>query len=249
MDVQIDEILSSLHSRHIRGIFTENANDAVQKMMNLIPRDAVVGIGDSTTLRQLGIIHALSERGNKVLDGFKRRESQTNPEEAMQWFKRTLKEATLCDIFLTGTNAITQDGRLVNVDAVGNRVAGMFWGHPMSIIVVGKNKIVKDLDEAFDRIRHTIAPNHVRIRSVELGEINSKTPCTVTGECMDCRSTDRICNIFSIIEGKPFFTDLYVVIVNLDLGLAWDPSWPKNRVMRILEGYKKFVWIPIASET
>ena len=249
MDSQIKELLSSLHSRHINGIFAENSEDAIRKILSLVPNDAIVGIGDSTTMRQIGIPQALKERGTKVLDAFERKETPTNLEDALQWLKRTLKEATVSDVFVTGTNAITRDGRLVNVDAVGNRVAGMFWGHPTSIIAVGRNKIVKDLDEAFYRIRNIIAPNHVRIRSVELGGGNSKTPCAVTGECVDCRAIDRICNIFSIIEGKPFFTDLIVVIVNEDLGLGWDPSWPQGRIMQILENYKKFVWIPIEHET
>ncbi len=249
MDSQIKEILSSLHSRHINGIFAENSEDAIRKILSLVPNAAIVGIGDSTTMRQLGIPQALKERGTKVLDAFGRKETPTNPKDAFQLHRRTLKEATVSDVFVTGTNAITRDGRLVNVDAVGNRVAGMFWGHPTSIIAVGRNKIVKDLDEAFYRIRNVIAPNHVRIRSVELGGGNSKTPCAVTGECSDCRATDRICNIFTIIEGKPFFTDLNVVIVNEDLGLGWDPSWPQSRVTQILENYKKFVWIPIKHET
>jgi len=249
MDSQIKEILSSLHARHINGFFAENSEDAIKKILSLVPKDAIVGIGDSTTMRQLGIPQALKERGTKVLDAFGQRETSTDPKDALQLHRRTLKEATVSDVFVTGTNAITRDGRLVNVDAVGNRVAGMFWGHPTSIIAIGRNKIVKDLDEAFHRIRNVIAPNHVRIRSVELGGGNSKTPCAVTGECSDCRATDRICNIFTIIEGKPFFTDLNVVIVNEDLGLGWDPSWPQSRVRQILENYKKFVWIPMKHET
>jgi L-lactate utilization protein LutB len=247
MDIQIEKILSSLHSRHIQGVFAENAMDARQKIMSLIPEDAIVGIGDSTTMRQLGIPQALKERGIKVIDPFERNGSAKDPKDAFEGFKKLLKEATVSDFFLTGTNAITRDGKLVNLDAVGNRVAGMFWGHPTSIIVVGRNKIVKDMDEALSRIRTLIAPNHVRIR-VALGGISSKTPCAVTGECSDCRSIERICNIFSIIEGKPFFTDLHVVIVDEDLGLAWDPSWPQDRVTRIVEGYKKLVWVPIEGE-
>jgi hypothetical protein len=191
----------------------------------------------------------LKERGNKVLNPFEPKRSQTNSNDALKWHKNMLKKATVSGVFLTGTNAITQDGKLINVDAVGNRVAGMFWGHPISIVVVGRNKIVKDMDEAFYRVRKIIAPNHVRIRSVELGGRNSKTPCAVTGECSDCRAKDRICNIFSVIEGKPLFTDLNVVIVNEDLGLGWDPSWPKDRILRIIENYKKFVWVPVKKES
>lgn len=248
MDVQIKKILSSLHSRHIHGIFVEDSNEAIHKIMNLIHHDAVVGIGDSTTTKQLGISKALRKRGTRILDPFASKRSRLGPNDAFQWHKNMLKKATISDVFLTGANAITQDGKLVNVDAVGNRVAGMVWGHPMSIIVVGRNKIVKDIDEAFYRIRKVIAPTHVRIRSVDLGGKNSKTPCATTSECSDCRSKDRICNIFTIIEGKPFFTDLNIVIVNEDLGLSWDPSWPRGRVRQILENYKKFVWVPMRNE-
>lgn len=71
----------------------------------------------------------------------------------------------------------------------------------------------------------------------------------MTGECSDCRAIERICNIFSVIEGKPFFTDLNVIIVDQDLGLGWDPLWPKSRMEQILENYKKFVWIPPDHQT
>ncbi len=243
MEIHIERTLASLHSRHINGIYAENSEEACLKVLGLIPQDAVVGIGDSTAIRQIGIPQALKERGMKVLDGFDPQGVQTNSQDAQEYHDRIVREATISDIFLTGTNAITQDGRLANVDAAGNRVAGMFWGHPISIIVVGRNKIVKDLDEAFHRIRSIIAPNHIRIRSVELGGRKFETPCVATGECSDCKATDRACNIFAIIEGKPFRTDLNVVIVNEDLGLGWDTSWPQGRIMRIVENYKKFVWI------
>jgi hypothetical protein len=249
MDIRIEELLSSLRLRHVNALFAENSEDARQKVMSLISQDAVVGIGDSTTMRQLGIPQTLKEKGIQVLDPFEQNKPQKDPEEGLHRLRKILKEATVGDVFLTGTNAITQDGRLVNVDAVGNRIAGIFWGHPVSIVVVGRNKIVKDLDEAFYRIRNIIAPNHVRIRSVELGGRNSKTPCAVTGECSDCRAIDRICNIFAVIEGKPLFTDLNVIIVNEDLGLGWDPSWPNNRIEQILVNYKKFVWVPPESRT
>jgi hypothetical protein len=249
MDIRIEELLSSLRLRHVNALFAENSGDARQKVMSLISQDAVVGIGDSTTMRQLGIPQTLKEKGIQVLDPFEQNKPQKDPEEGLHRLRKILKEATVGDVFLTGTNAITQDGRLVNVDAVGNRIAGIFWGHPVSIVVVGRNKIVKDLDEAFYRIRNIIAPNHVRIRSVELGGRNSKTPCAVTGECSDCRAIDRICNIFAVIEGKPLFTDLNVIIVNEDLGLGWDPSWPNNRIEQILVNYKRFVWVPPQSRT
>jgi hypothetical protein len=249
MHTQIEQVLSSLHSRHLNGIYAKDHEEAKEKVLSLIPEHAVVGIGDSTAIRQLGLPQVLKVRGLKVLNGYERKELSPNPEKAEEDRRNIVKQATLSDVFLTGTNAITQDGRLVNVDAQGNRVAGMFWGHPTSIIVIGRNKIVKDLDEAFRRIREIIAPTHFRTRTVDLGGRKMKTPCVETGECTDCRAKDRGCNIFTIIEGKPYRTDLHVVLVNQDLGLGWDPSWPNDRIMKIRENYKKFVWVPLPTNT
>jgi hypothetical protein len=244
MDTQIEECLASLRSRHVKGIFAENSEKARLKILDLIPQNAVVGIGDSTAVKQIGIVSALTERGTKVLDPFESKGSQVDSRGAYEYTERVSKEAAFSDVFLTGTNALTQDGRLVNVDGNGNRVAGMFWGHPISIIVVGRNKIVRDLDEAFHRIRNIIAPNHICIRTAESKGRKFKTPCTETGECKDCRSSDRVCNIFTIIESKPFRTDIHVMIVDEDLGLGWDPSWPKSRIMKIIDHHKRFIWIP-----
>ena len=245
MDDYLEKTLAALRSRHIDGIFAEDIKKANRKILDLIPQAAVVGIGDSTTARQLGVLPALEGRGTRMLNAFVPRKSGIDREEFRQWRERINLEATLCDVFLTGTNALTEDGRLVNVDARGNRVAGMFWGHPLSIVVVGKNKIVRTLDEAFDRIRNIIAPTHFRIRSGELGGRKRKTPCVATGVCSDCRSKERGCNIYTIIEGKPAGVDLHVIVVNTDLGLGWDPSWPHERIAKIREEYKKFVWLPV----
>ena len=245
MDAEIEKTLSSLRSRHINGIFAENHAEAIQKILALIPTEAILAIGDSTSMRQLGILQALRKRGTKILNPFEPKEAGVSAEEFRKRNAQVRRDATLCDVFLTGTNALTQDGRLVNLDATGNRVAGMFWGHPLSVVVVGKNKIVRNLEEAFQRIRNIIAPTHFRIRSAELGGRKRETPCVATGECTDCRAADRGCNIFTIIEGKPSQTNLNVILVNQDLGLGWDPSWPQERIARILDSYKQSVWVPV----
>lgn len=237
MDSNIALTLKSLKSRGFKGSYAENREEATVKILDLIPQKSVVGVGDSTTMFQIGILELLKKRGTKLLNRFEKGISKALRDDMVT-------ESALCDVFLTGTNAITQDGRLVNVDAVGNRVAGMFFGHPMSIIVVGRNKLVRNLDEALHRIRSQISPNHIRIRSMELGGRRVKTPCTVTGVCSDCRSNDRMCNVFTIIEGKPLKTDINVVIINEDMGLAWDESWPEDRISKIIEEYKRYVWVP-----
>lgn len=233
MEEEIENILKSITSRRFKSFYVERPEDANKKILDLIPINAVVGIGDSTTVGQIGIKGELKKRGTKLLDAWDIESIQHEEQR-----NKLTEEATVCDVFLTGTNAITKDGRLVNLDATGNRVAGMFWGHPMSIIVVGKNKIVKDLDEAFHRIRTIIAPNHMKIGLTELGGRQSETPCAITGECKDCRAYGRICNIFTIIEGKPRKTDITVIIINEDLGLSWDSLWPRERINNIIERYK-----------
>ena len=213
METQMEKILSSLQARHIRGVYAENRPEANQKILALIPPDATVGIGDSTTMRQLGVLQALQERGIRILNPFLAKGDNVGVEDFRSGRARVMKEAALTDVFLTGSNAITQDGKIVNVDANGNRVAGMFWGHPLSIIVVGRNKIVRDLDDALHRIRTLIAPSHFRIRD-ELGGKQRRTPCVATGECNDCRAEDRGCNVFTIIEGKPASVNLHIVLVS-----------------------------------
>jgi hypothetical protein len=120
-------------------------------------------------------------------------------------------------------------------DAAGNRVAGMFWGHPKSVIVVGRNKIVKNLEEAFHRIKNVTVPEHFKRRGLP-------TPCAITGKCHDCIGKIRRCAVTTIIEGKPLLTDVNVVIVNEDLGLGWDKSWPKKRIQRIAMRHEKLKW-------
>ncbi len=243
---EIERTLQSLRSRNLAAVYSENREQAQRMILNSIPLNALVGIGDSTTIAQLGVKEELRTRGTQILDGFNRTTSYSNLEEYEERHNKVVEASTLCDFFLTGTNAVTEDGRLVNVDAVGNRVAGMFWGHRKSIIVVGRNKIVGDLDEAFNRIRKIIAPNHIRLRSKELGGRRVETPCVGNGKCVDCSTKDRICNIFTIIEGRPLRCEIEVVLVNEDLGLSWDESWPRERITGIVENYKRSVWIPPA---
>jgi len=231
----INKTLKSLKARNLKPYFTINGKEARELILNLIPRDSTVGLGDSSTVRQIGIIQSLRKKGTRVINPFDPGKKIKDDATHLQFVFKPVIEATLCDVYLTGTNAITQDGRILNIDGVGNRVAGMFWGHPQVILVVGKNKIVKNLDEAFHRVKNVIAPEHLKRRK-------ALSPCTVTGRCHDCIGRNRICAVTTIIENKPLFTEINVIIVNEDLGLGWERSWPKGRINRIVERHEKFMW-------
>jgi hypothetical protein len=175
-------------------------------------------------------------RGTRVFDPFRLDHPVTDSTTYLESLFKPMIQATLCDVFLTGTNAVTEDGRLLSIDGAGNRVAGMCWGHPQVVLAVGRNKIVRDLDEAFHRLKNVIVPEHVRRRGV------AGPPCGETGKCHDCIGRNRICAITTIIEGKPLFTEINVIIVNEDLGLGWDESWSRDRINRIAANHEKFMW-------
>lgn len=236
MEKAIKRTLKSLEARNLRAWFATDCKEARDLMMDLISQDAAVGVGDSSAVRQIGIIENLRNRGTRVFDPFNIDNPIKDGRGFLELHFRLVIEATLCDVFLTGTNAITEDGRLLNIDGAGNRVAGMFWGHPQVILAVGRNKIVRDLDEAFHRLKNVIAPEHLRRRGAK------GPPCAVTGKCNDCIGDNRICVITSIIEGKPLFSEINVIIVNQDLGLGWDQSWPQERIDKIAANHERFMW-------
>lgn len=236
MEEAIEGTLRSLEARNLRAWFTNNCSEARDLMLDLISQDAIVGVGDSSSVRQIAIIESLKNRGTQVINPFDLEKAIRDDKSFLEYLFRPMIEATLCDVFLTGVNAVTRDGRLLSVDGSGNRVAGMFWGHPQVILAIGKNKIVKDLDEAFHRLKNVIVPEHVRRRGI------SGPPCGVTGKCHDCIGNNRICNITAIIEGSPRFTEILVIIVDQDLGLGWNGSWPQERIDKIAANHEKFMW-------
>jgi L-lactate utilization protein LutB len=228
----IDKVIDSLKKRKIKGLAAEDAQQARKLILDIVSENAVIGIGDSSSVRQIQAVKALEERGNRVLNGF---DPSKNIHDLKSHFENgfwPMLEATVCDVFLTGSNAITEDGRIINVDGNGNRVAGMIWGHPITILVMGKNKIVKDLEEGMARVKNVIAPEHLKRKG-------APSPCTKTGYCHDCIGFQRACAITSIIESSPPHTKIHVILVDEDLGLSWDRAWREERINRIINNHEE----------
>jgi hypothetical protein len=231
---QLEMVVEKLKRNRFDAVYVDDIEAARIRILEIVPPRATVGVANSVTLRQLGIVKALQERGTSVLD-------PVAPSYGLAEFNEelimpTLIKATLgSDVFISGTNALTRDGKLVNIDGLGNRVAGIVFGARISLVVIGRNKLVKNVDDALNRIRNTITPTLTKRRKLPL-------PCAKTGRCMDCSVPERACNITVIIEKKPPLTDLKVIVVNDDLGLGWDPDWPMKRIDRIREKYEQFDW-------
>jgi hypothetical protein len=129
------------------------------------------------------------------------------PDEMIELRRKSL----LVDLFITGTNALTETGKLVNLDMIGNRVAAIAFGPKSVVILAGRNKIVPDIEEATFRVKNYAAP-------VNAMRLDKKTPCAETSFCHDCKSPDRICNSWTIVEKSFPKGRIKVILINEDLG-------------------------------
>lgn len=203
MEERVLKTINSLNQNKIGAKYFETSVKAVDYLLSAVPDGASVGIGGSMTINNIGIIEKLKGRGNEVLFHW----LAENFEEG----NKVRKKALQADIYMSGTNALTMDGKLVNIDGIGNRVAGMFYGPSRVFIVCGVNKIVENVDKGLERIKNIATPINCR-------RLNYNTPCAKTNKCADCKSPQRACSITTIIEWKPMLTDIEVVIINEDLG-------------------------------
>ena len=203
MDGKIERTLTALKRNGFKTIFVQNRRDALESLLKLIPSKARVGVGGSITVRELGTIEALVARGNTVAQHW----LAPTPQES----EKKMKEEMSSEIYVTSVNAVTEDGKIVNTDDTGNRIAAMIFGPPQVILVAGVNKIVKDVNEGFQRVRNVAAPMNSK-------RLKLKTPCAITGLCTDCESPERICRVSAIIERRPRKTDITMILVGEDLG-------------------------------
>jgi len=198
----IKNVMKNLSSRRIESKYFETKEDIVNELLNEISTEELVAIGGSFTVESLGLYDKLLEKGNNVLWHWK-----VEPEKRQELFK----EAIFSDVYLTSCNSLLEDGRILNIDGVGNRVAAMFFGPKKVRIICGVNKIAKDYDDAMNRIKTVACPQNAR-------RLERKTPCAVTENCNDCKSPDRMCTITTIIEQKPPLIDFKVYILNENIG-------------------------------
>ena len=179
----IDKTIAALRHNHFEAFFAHNTAEASA----IFFRDIFPGLqvetvswGDSETMKATGVLNELQKNPElSVIDSFAPGMSR---KQKIYW----RRQALLTDLFLTGSNALTQKGQLVNLDMIGNRVGGITFGPKHVVLFIGINKITANLEEAMHRVRTIAAPRNA------IRHEGFRTPCHKTGVCLDCNSPDRI---------------------------------------------------------
>ena len=221
-EVRAGEVIKNLLKRNMNGQYVASRHEALTAVMEMIPPGATIARGDSISVEQVGVLEELIKRDqNKLINPVKRDENGSFVYNSDDRY-RLEREAFFADAFITGTNAITLDGKLVSTDGIGNRVSPMVYGPKKVIVVVGVNKIVNSVDEALARIHEVAAPinamrHYLKHNIAQLGDL----PCVKTGKCVDCNHAARICRYTVIIEGSDIMHKgrINVVLVGEELGI------------------------------
>ncbi len=248
-EAKAKSLINKLKKKRLNGYYAETREDAQKLVLGLISSFSIeledwegkIGIADSLSLHQINLFEELyADNKLEIINPFKRLEDgrysvfegQPNewiPKEIyVPLFKKVFdlaREALLSDVFITSANALTWEGEIVSTDGVGNRIAGVIFGPKKVILVIGMNKIVKDRDAAFERIKHISAPmNHIRhynkhdIQFKRLADL----PCVKQGYCVDCNSPNCTRRASIIVHGpvEDLYKDrIHIVLVGEEIGL------------------------------
>ncbi|MBQ8821846.1 MAG: lactate utilization protein [Lachnospiraceae bacterium] len=197
------KIIKGLESRNMEGYYAKTKEEALKIALSLIPEGSSVGWGGSVSVNEIGLKQAILDGNYKALN----RDACTDPAE-----KKAIELATFgADYFLCSSNAITEDGILVNIDGNSNRVAAIAYGPAHVLMIVGMNKVAKNLEAAMYRARNEAAPINAQRFPLD-------TPCKKTGSCFDCMSKDTICCQFLTTRFSRHTGRIKVILVEEDLG-------------------------------
>lgn len=204
MEERIQRTMSSLERNNMKAYYAESRDELFDIVRGLVKNDKLITAGGSVTLEESGVKQMLmTEFKGVYLD---RSEGKT-PEEV----EDILHKAFVSNTFFASSNAVTEDGELYNVDGRGNRVSAMIYGPTQVVLIVGVNKIVRNMEEAVCRVEQVAAPKNTR-------RLNSGTPCEITGSCAHCRSRGRICCSYVRMAQQRVKDRIKVIIVNESLG-------------------------------
>ena len=214
-----EALVKTLKKNRFDAYYTETKEEAIQLLNILIPDGSVIGVGDSHSFYELHMENKLKERGCRLIPNTAALNLHSYKSDEYGYVKAPTREAArdiladylTSDVFILSANAITMEGEIVNVDGVGNRIAGSLYGADRIIMIIGVNKIVQNEAEARSRIANIAAP----MNKIKYGEVCASV---ISGKCIKCASEDRFCNITTILHKKPIESDYQIIIVGEELG-------------------------------
>ena len=184
--------------------YAASGEEALRIVTAFVKPGMKVGFGGSTTVSGLGLQDKARALGAEILD-------HNAPGLDAERKLEVRRAQLVCDLFISSTNALTLEGELLNVDGNGNRIAALTFGPRKTVVIAGANKIVRDLDAAFERIKLYAAPMNNK-------RLDKSNPCVKAGSCQDCKGDSRLCRAYSILKRKPGLSDFTVIVVGEALG-------------------------------
>ena len=201
---KIERTIVNLEKNNIKAYYAKSDDEIFQTIKDIVKDGETVSVGGSMTLFEIKIIDFLRSGRYNFLDRYEENLTQTD-------LKEIYRKSFSANTYFASANAITEEGEIFNVDGNGNRVADILYGPDKVILIVGVNKIVKNIDEAIKRNKDISGPANAK-------RLNLQTPCAKVGYCMDCESKDRICCEYTVIKRQRNENRIHVIFVNDNLG-------------------------------
>ena len=201
---KIERTIESLEKNNMKGYLAKDKNDLIQIVKDIAKEGELVSVGGSISLFETELIDLLRSGRYEFLDRYK---ENLTPADMKEIYRKSF----CCDTYFASANAITEKGEIYNVDGNGNRVAAILYGPEKVILIVGVNKIVRDVEEAVKRNKEISGPANAK-------RLNTATPCAKVGKCMDCSSNDRICCEYTLIKRQRTSNRIHVIFVNESIG-------------------------------
>ena len=177
LEKRIRRTMDALRANNMEAYYVKTAAEVRAFVEQLVPAGATVSNGGSVSLAETGVMELLAGGRYHYLD-----RSKAQGDELAALYRQVFS----ADWYFASANAVTEAGEIYNVDGNANRVGAITFGPKNVLLVVGCNKLVKDMPTAEERVRQIAAPANT-------ARLGCKTPCAVTGKCEDCHSPGRIC--------------------------------------------------------
>lgn len=201
---KIEKTINNLKKNNISGYYVKDNDELINLIKDIAKEGEVVSVGGSMSLFESKVIELLRSGRYEFLDRYKKDLTQED-------IKEIYRKSFFADTYFASANAITEDGKIFNVDGNGNRVAAILYGPDKVVLIVGVNKIVKNIEQAVARNRAISGPANAK-------RLNLSTPCVKTGQCMECKSEERICCEYTVIKRQRNPKRMHVIFINDTLG-------------------------------